>query len=131
MLFAKAFAEAAEAAETLPASSGSFSVVKLVLILFGLYEIVIGAMSVLTKKLYGSQAKEYAKYTDESVIANAPAIGVSYILLGLLLIAVELGLMKTLPLIPSVVICAVIITAFIWIYARTNKRLVKKEDAGK
>ena len=135
MLISNCLAETAEAVQeavetVAPATEGSvthsFPLVEIVLIGIGLYELVTGLMTVFTGKLY-SHAKEYEQYTPESLQANAKLIGLSNALLGLIMIMVEVGfILKLIPLIPTIVICALLLAAFIVLSVKYSRRIVKK-----
>ena len=135
MLISNCLAEAAEAVQEVvetaaPASEGSilrdFPIVQIVLIGIGLYELVTGLMTVFSGKLY-SHSKEYEQYTPESVQANAKWIGLSTAILGLIMIVVEVGfIMELISLIPTIVICSLLLIAFIVLAVIYTRRLVKK-----
>lgn len=135
MLISNCLAEAAEAVQEVvetaaPASEGSilrdFPIVQIVLIGIGLYELVTGLMTAFSGKLY-SHSKEYEQYTPESVQANAKWIGLSTAILGLIMIVVEVGfIMELISLIPTIVICSLLLIAFIVLAVIYTRRLVKK-----
>lgn len=135
MMISNCLAEAAEAVQEVvetaaPASEGSilrdFPIVQIVLIGIGLYELVTGLMTAFSGKLY-SHSKEYEQYTPESVKANAKWIGLSTAILGLIMIVVEVGfIMKLISLIPTIVICSLLLIAFIVLAVIYTRRLVKK-----
>ena len=135
MMISNCLAEAAEAAQEVvetaaPASEGSilrdFPIVQIVLIGIGLYELVTGLMTAFSGKLY-SHSKEYEQYTPESVQANAKWIGLSTAILGLIMIVVEVGfIMELISLIPTIVICSLLLIAFIVLAVIYTRRLVKK-----
>lgn len=135
MLISNCLAEAAEAVQEVvetaaPASEGSilrdFPIVQIVLIGIGLYELVTGLMTAFSGKLY-SHSKEYEQYTPESVQANAKWIGLSIAILGLIMIVVEVGfIMELISLIPTIVICSLLLIAFIVLAVIYTRRLVKK-----
>lgn len=134
-MISNCLAEAAEAVQEVvetaaPASEGSilrdFPIVQIVLIGIGLYELVTGLMTAFSGKLY-SHSKEYEQYTPESVKANAKWIGLSTAILGLIMIVVEVGfIMKLISLIPTIVICSLLLIAFIVLAVIYTRRLVKK-----
>lgn len=134
-MISNCLAEAAEAAQEVvetaaPASEGSilrdFPIVQIVLIGIGLYELVTGLMTAFSGKLY-SHSKEYEQYTPESVQANAKWIGLSTAILGLIMIVVEVGfIMELISLIPTIVICSLLLIAFIVLAVIYTRRLVKK-----
>lgn len=135
MMISNCLAEAAEAVQEVvetaaPASEGSilrdFPIVQIVLIGIGLYELVTGLMTAFSGKLY-SHSKEYEQYTPESVQANAKWIGLSTAILGLIMIVVEVGfIMELISLIPTIVICSLLLIAFIVLAVIYTRRLVKK-----
>lgn len=135
MLISNCLAEAAEAVQEVvetaaPTSEGSilrdFPIVQIVLIGIGLYELVTGLMTAFSGKLY-SHSKEYEQYTPESVQANAKWIGLSTAILGLIMIVVEVGfIMELISLIPTIVICSLLLIAFIVLAVIYTRRLVKK-----
>lgn len=135
MLISNCLAEAAEAVQEVvetaaPASEGfilrDFPIVQIVLIGIGLYELVTGLMTAFSGKLY-SHSKEYEQYTPESVQANAKWIGLSTAILGLIMIVVEVGfIMELISLIPTIVICSLLLIAFIVLAVIYTRRLVKK-----
>lgn len=134
-MISNCLAEAAEAVQEVvetaaPASEGSilrdFPIVQIVLIGIGLYELVTGLMTAFSGKLY-SHSKEYEQYTPESVQANAKWIGLSTAILGLIMIVVEVGfIMELISLIPTIVICSLLLIAFIVLAVIYTRRLVKK-----
>lgn len=105
---------------------GKISLFQIALVLIGLYELVCGLLTIFNGKLYG-HTKEYEPYTQDSIQANAKLIGSSHALLGLIMLVVEVGFVTNLiPLIPTIVICALLLIAFIIISVMFTKRLVKK-----
>ena len=93
-----------------------------------LYEIVTGVMTICTGKIY-SNAKHYAQYTEESVKAAIPMIGLISILAGLMLGVIALkeltgviGLGLEIGLAVGLAALCIVITVL------SNKKLVKKEQ---
>ena len=107
-------------------SLGRISIFQIALVLIGLYELGCGLLTLFNGKLYG-HTKEYEPYTPESVQANSKLIGIAHALLGLIMLVVEVGFVTNLiPLIPTIVICALLLIIFIVISVIFSKRLIKK-----
>lgn len=125
-----AFAD--EVTTTTTSSSFSFhlnlgTVIAVILILLAVYDIAVGIITIVRKKPNIRGDKSFDKYTEESVAAQSPKLGLFYILLGLgigswqvLELLGKKGWAVYLPLI-------VLVGLAIVIYVIACKKLVKKE----
>lgn len=133
LILSSALAETVEAAaetaaEAVTQPSAGSKLVGIIFILFGLYELVQGIATIVTKKLYGKDnIKAYSKYTEESVKACIAPIGLSNALIGAALIIASLY--DVFPLQRNVcwIIGAALAVIAIIILLLLGKKLVKKE----
>ncbi len=131
LLFSQAFAE-----ETAAAAAGSASktpVFAFACILVGAYEIISGLMTVLKKKLYGSNAQSYERYTDESVVKATPYLGFSNMICGLFLVMVGLkdaGVFKIPDTAEWIALGLVFTVAVALVIYTYRKVLIKKDQTG-
>ena len=123
---AVAVTENAEAVEAAVEESKGLDLFGIVFIGLGIYCIIVGILTAVTKKFYGGVEKGYEKYTTESVQNCITDIGIQHVLIGLGLIALEVvkllgwDLLKIGILVAA--ICVVVIVAGIGM----SKKLVKK-----
>ncbi|MDO5435223.1 MAG: hypothetical protein Q4G19_02530 [Clostridia bacterium] len=112
-----------ETAEGMKSSSLVFTVVFVVI---GLYVLITGVLTMATGKFYGGAEKSFKKYTDESLLTCTREIGLGNVFVGLFIIALEATSSKYIPLVPGIIICAVLVIFAIVVQLPLNKKLVKK-----
>ena len=101
MWITRCLAEAAEAAEETAATaaqvSGGLDIIHIALIGVGLYLLITGILTAVTKKFYGGLEKGYEKYTPESVQSCMTIIGLQNVLVGSYLIIAGVGRLVFIP----------------------------------
>lgn len=130
MWITRCLAEAAEAAEETAATaaqvSGGLDIIHIALIGVGLYLLITGILTAVTKKFYGGLEKGYEKYTPESVQSCMTIIGLQNVLVGLGLIAIEVTGTLGWGWTPRLIIAGVVIVIALLSGLPMNKKLVKK-----
>lgn len=130
MWITRCLAEAAEAAEetaaTVAQASGGLDIINVALIGVGLYLLITGILTVVTKKFYGGLEKGYEKYTTESVQSCITVIGLQNVLIGLGLIAIEVAGALGWGWTPRLIIAGVVILIALLSGFPMNKKLIKK-----
>lgn len=130
MWITRCLAEAAEAAEETAATaaqvSGGLDIIHIALIGVGLYLLITGILTAVTKKFYGGLEKGYEKYTPESVQNCMTIIGLQNVLVGLGLIAIEVTGTLGWGWTPRLIIAGVVIVIALLSGLPMNKKLVKK-----
>ena len=130
MWITRCLAEAAEAVEETAATaaqvSGGLDIIHIALIGVGLYLLITGILTAVTKKFYGGLEKGYEKYTPESVQSCMTIIGLQNVLVGLGLIAIEVTGTLGWGWTPRLIIAGVVIVIALLSGLPMNKKLVKK-----
>lgn len=130
MWITRCLAEAAEVAEETAATaaqvSGGLDIIHIALIGVGLYLLITGILTAVTKKFYGGLEKGYEKYTPESVQSCMTIIGLQNVLVGLGLIAIEVTGTLGWGWTPRLIIAGVVIVIALLSGLPMNKKLVKK-----
>ena len=126
MWITRCLAEAAEETAAVAETSGGFDIIDIILFAVGAYFLLMGIMTVVTKKFYGNMEKNYDKYTTESVQSCINLIGIQNALVGLFLIAFEgAGLLGwTWP--QRLILAGVFIVIIILVGLPMNRKLIKK-----
>lgn len=129
MWITRCLAEAAEVVEETAAvaeESGKLDIFAIVLIGMGIYSLITGIMTLVTKKFYGGMEKGYDKYTPESVQSCLPIIGLQSVLIGLAMIAIEVTGMLGWTWPQRLILAGVIIVVILLISLPMNKKMIKK-----
>lgn len=109
----------------------SNNVFEIVLILWGLYDILMGMAGFFTGKIYINAKALTQKYTEESLSNYAKPYGVFNALMGLAVIVlglVNIGLLKNVSSAAMWVIFGVLMAAAIVILLLNQKKLQKKKE---
>lgn len=126
MWITRCLAEAAEEAAPAADTFGSPDIIDLIIAAMGLFYLVVGIMTMVTKKFYGGLEKGYAKYTTESVQNCIIPIGLQYTLVGLCMIAFCATALLHWTWPPRLILIGVFLVVIIIAGLGMNKKLVKK-----
>lgn len=126
MWITRCLAEAAEETAVVAEETGSSGVFAIVLLGFGIYFLVTGILTAVTKKFYGGLEKGYDKYTPESVQSCMTIIGLQNVLIGLGMIAIEVTGMLGWTLVQRLIIAGAVIVVVALAALPMNKKLIKK-----